>query len=106
MIDRGQQLAQVGRRRARGVVPFEKIEYPPTALALLVNPVPRLGARGSEHRHAITVVPRWTQAAQVVDRRPKPEERVDEDASDGFFVGQADGGGRGWCSADEGAKLK
>jgi len=54
-------------------------------LDFLVNPVARLGARGSEHRHAIAVVPRWTQAAQVVDRRPKPEERVDEDASDGFL---------------------
>jgi hypothetical protein len=64
------------------------------------DPVPRLGASGPEHRHAIALVPRGTQACQVVDRRPKSEERVDEDASDGFFVGQADGGGCvGRCAA-------
>jgi hypothetical protein len=55
-------------------------------LDLFVNPVPRLGARGPEHRHAIALVPPGTQAGQVVDRRPKSKERVDEDASDGFFV--------------------
>ena len=42
-------------------------------LDFLVNPVARLGARGSEHRHAIAVVPRWTQAAQVVDCRKSPK---------------------------------
>ena len=69
-------------------------------LDLLVNPVPRLGARGAEYRHTIALVPRWTQTGQVIDRGPKSEERVDENASNGFFVGQADGGGRlGRCSA-------
>ena len=43
----------------------------------LVNPMSRLGARRPEHRHAIALVPRGTQACQVVDRRPKSEERVD-----------------------------
>jgi hypothetical protein len=60
-------------------------------LDLFGNPVPRLGARGPEHRHTIALVLRRAQTGQVVDRRPKSEERVDDDASDGFFVCQADG---------------
>ena len=64
------------------------------AFLLRRDAVARLRARRPEHRHAIALVPRWTQAAQIVDRRPKSEERVNQDPSNGFLICQADGGGR------------
>jgi hypothetical protein len=51
------------------------------------------------HGHAIALMPRRPQASEIVERRPKSEERVNKDASDGFFVGQADGVGRVGCGA-------
>jgi hypothetical protein len=61
------------RRRCR-IIAFRAKHH---LLGLLVNPVPGLGARGPKHRHAMVLA----------------EERIDEDASDGFHVGQADGAG-------------